>query len=312
MALAQDSPQSFREAIGVARRTLEINHDLVQKQVIETEAEQLVVAAYRKATGKLLTRMELFTRITDRFPEEAGKQLLLMAGARASGKPLQHVTGYQFFLEHEYEVGPDVLVPRPETEFVVVTAITALKRRSEPPRLGVEVGLGSGAISIELLSQFTGLAIYASELTDGAAAIAERNASRILGDQENRGRLKILRSRESAEVWEPFARAGVAEKVDFIVSNPPYLIQADPIDREVIDYEPFTALFAPETDPVYFYRAIAEGAQDRLRKGGQVFLEVPPERAQDVLALFPFPRWRSAVLKDLTDRDRMVIATLEV
>ena len=91
-AWRRERPESFIEALKAARDMLSANPVLVAKGSIETEAEQLVIAAYRESEGKLLTRMELYARVQDRYPDAAGKRLLELAGTRAEGKPLQHVT----------------------------------------------------------------------------------------------------------------------------------------------------------------------------------------------------------------------------
>lgn len=322
MAWYREKPDSFVEALRAARELLSASQELVAKGSIETEAEQLVLAAYRAVSGKLLSRVELFSRAQDRFPAEAGEKLMAMAGARAEGKLLQHLTGVQFFLEHEYEVGPDVLVPRPETELMVSLVIEELKReelkreelkraglkgQADAPVLGLEIGVGSGAISIELLAEFPKLTMLASELTAEAESRARSNAQRILGEPD---RLKIYRAQTGLQVWEPLAAVLGARRADFVISNPPYLIDADPIETEVRTYEPATALFAPAGDPLHFYREIALNAGRHLVAGGKAFVELAPERAADVLRLFQEAGWQARLLPDLNQRDRLLFASL--
>src|SRR5688572_19221491 len=148
MAFSQERPHSFAEALKAAKRILSANHDLVKRGTVETEAEQIVLHAFRMESGKHLTRMELYSRVNDRFPELAGEQVLILSSARATGKLLQHLTGRQVFLDHEYEVSSDVLIPRPETELLVATILESFASTRGPLR-GIEVGVGSGAISVE-------------------------------------------------------------------------------------------------------------------------------------------------------------------
>ncbi len=308
MALSRELPHSFREAIAMARQILSANHDLVAKNLIDTEAEQLVVAAYRHATGTMLSRLQLFSRLQDRFPDASGEKLLIMAMGRTEGKPLQHLTGFQTFLEHEYDVGPDVLVPRPETELLVVTAIEHLEARGRVPAFGIEIGLGSGAIATELLWRFSKLRMAATELVLAAEKRARSNADRILGSgPDGSERLKIFRPQAPLEVWEPLLGFH-GRGADFIISNPPYMIHSDPIEADVLAHEPKTALYAPEADPVHFYRKIEEGAAVFLAPDGMVFLEIPIERSQTIEKLFAKPEWQVKVLRDLTNRDRIVVA----
>lgn len=291
----------------MSREILSSSHELIAKGSIDAEAEQLVIAAYRMAKGKVLSRMELYTRAQDRFPEDAGDRLLRLAGSRAEGKSLQHLTGTQFFLNHEYEVGPDVLVPRPETEFLVSRALEVLRRQPVPPVLGLEVGLGSGAISVELLSELPTLRMIASELTPQAEARAQSNAQRILGSEKNR--LRIVRAGSALEVMQPFVQVLGELRAEFIISNPPYLTSTDDIEEEVRKNEPHTALFAPESDPLHFYREIAIHAERYLRPAGLAFLELASERASAVLELFLSSGWTAQLLKDLTSRDRVLFAS---
>lgn len=308
MAWHRERPHSFLEAIKAARLLLSASRELVAKGTIETESEQLVIAAYRAVSGKLLSRMELFSKAQDRYPELAGDKLLTLAGARAEGKPLQHLTGVQVFLDHEYEVGPDVLVPRPETEVLVSAAVDELKGHAGP-MLGLEIGIGSGAISIELLSKFPRLKMLASELTGVAEKRALSNARRILGESDARARLEIVRAAGPLEVWEPLRSALAGRKADFVISNPPYLAATDPIETEVRDHEPATALFAPESDSLHFYREIALNAGQYLAPGGKVFAELPTERALQIQQLFSDIGWQTRLHQDLTLRDRVLIAS---
>jgi release factor glutamine methyltransferase len=266
------------------------------------------MAAFRASAGRPISRTELYLRLNDRLPDETGDLLLLWAGKRAEGKPVQHVIGEQAFLDHDYRVGPDVLIPRPETEILVTRAIEELKRLPEAPRLGLEIGTGSGVISIELLSAFPGLEMVASELTPEAIARAGANARTILGDSQA-SRLRILRSTEPTQVFEPFDAGGTL-LADFLISNPPYLTREDSVETEVLNFEPHTALFAPPSDPLYFYRAMAKEGATRLRPAAWAFLELAHERADEALALFVESGWKNATLvDDLTGRHRVLIAT---
>ena len=310
-AWRRERPHSFEEALKVAREILGASNELVAKGTIDTEAEQLVMAAVRTASGRMISRGELYLRIKDRYPDVAGEKLLSLAGTRAEGKPLQHLTGVQVFLEHEYEVGPDVLVPRPETEFLVVTALEQLAQAETAPLLGLEIGLGSGVISTELLSALPGLRMIASELTAEAEARARANARRILGDEPARERLKIVRASGPLEVWQPLDRELGGKKADFLISNPPYLAATDPIDEEVVRHEPATALFAPASDLLHFYREIAISGARYLRPGAYFFGELAPERSGEIVELFKKSAWSAQVLEDLAGRDRVLVATLK-
>jgi release factor glutamine methyltransferase len=301
MVFSRELPHSFSDALRVCKEILSANHQLVIKNTLETEAEQLVVGAFRIASGEMLSRNEMLLRLQDAFPEAAGEKLLILAGTRLQGVPLQYVLGYQAFLEHEYDVNASTLIPRPETEVLVTEAIRNLKS----PTLGIEVGLGSGIISIEHLHHFKTLRMKVSELSVAAQDLARKNAVRILGDDS---RIQIYTPADAQDVLGRFQ--GI--RVDFIISNPPYLDSraGSEVEEEVLRHEPRAALF-PESpngeDALHFYRQIALEGRDLLNPGGQVFLEIAHERADETAALFK-SGWSCRLENDLSGRPRVLIA----
>jgi release factor glutamine methyltransferase len=285
---------------------------MVARGSIETEAEQLVIGAFRRATGRGRTfgRDDLYVRVMETYPREAGETLVVMASRRAGGEPLQYLLGYQYFLNHEYEVDASVLIPRPETEILVYEVMQTFKRRIEQPTLGIEIGVGSGCVSIELLKMFPGLRIIGSELSEAAMAIAGKNARKILGDGFE-SRFEILRTADRDQVFEPFSHPAVRllprnTRADFIVSNPPYLA-ANEADADVSNYEPRDALFAPAGDPLYFYRRIVDGAEAFLKPHGSIFFECAHERIEAIAKLFS-KDWTVTLFRDLTGRPRVIQA----
>lgn len=306
MSPAHPLPNSFEDALKMAGVILGTSPTLIERGTIETEAEQLVIGAFRQATGRGRTfgRNDLYVRVMDVFPKEAGERLVVMANRRAHGEPLQYLVGYQYFLNHEYEVDSSVLIPRPETEILVYEAMQTFKRQITQPISGLEIGLGSGCISIELLKLFPGLFMAATELSPDAIALARINADRILGKDSNR--LAVFRSETKDEVFEAL-RGSIRTPVDFIVSNPPYLASKEEVDADVLNHEPSTALFAPEGDPLFFYRRIIEGADAYLRPNGFLFFECPHERIDAIGRLFG-KDWRVEQFRDLTGRPRVIRA----
>jgi len=314
MAFSRELPDSFHEALIVARRILSANHDLVVKGLVEREAELIVMEAYRSTLPKrsLFTRMDLFSRAKDRFPEAAGEKVILWAISRAEGKILQHLTGVQVFLDHEYQVSSDVLVPRPETEILVLSAFDELAKAGGSPKLGLEVGLGSGILSISFLSRFPELKMIATEISPPAANLARINANTILGELGS-SRLEIELVSSGQEVLEPLVqRMDASPKADFLVSNPPYLVSSDEIEADVRQFEPGLALFAPENDPIYFYRKIAAQARSVLKPGGWVFLELHAQRAMVIAELFSDNDWTVSLVKDLNQSERVLLAKLNL
>jgi len=230
---------------------------------------------------------------------DVSQRVLILASERADGKILQHLLERQVFLDHEYYVNPDVLVPRPETESLVQFAQVWIAKNGA--QHGFEVGIGSGAISIELLSKFPTLEMSATDISPHALEVARKNARTILGNEK---RLHLIEVKDPKQVLEPFADLTPA---DFLISNPPYLIrgEAEPdVERE----EPATALFAPESDAFYFYRKFAAHSAQVLRPKGALFLELPHERANFIERIFPPKEWNLRIELDLTQRQRYLIA----
>lgn len=304
-AISREAPHSYEDALRVAREILSRRRDLVAQGLIETEAERVVEGAFEKVNGKPLSRSELQLRLRDRLPAAEGEAVLRIAMARAQGMPLQYATGFQRFLEHSYAVGPGVLVPRPETELLARTIIEDFRARGAEPRRGIEVGLGSGAIAIELLAAFGALRMRGTELSPKAADYARRNAERVLGPGYTR--LEVIAVEDDRRVLEPF---GAGEAADFLVTNPPYLSEIDEVADEVREHEPAEALFAPAGDPLYFYRRVAEGARPLLAPGGLAYAEIPHTQAIGVHRLFARAGWAPEILKDLTGRPRILRARL--
>ncbi len=304
-------PHNFDGALKLIKKILSTNHELAKNGSIDSEAEQIFTAAYREITGKHLFRAELYLRAADRLPEKIAERLYIFARARAEGKLLQHLTGVQTFLDHEYTVGPEVLIPRPETEVLVTEAISRLKEIQVKPRLGLELGIGSGVISIELLAAFPEMKVLASELSPEARKRARENADRILSPSpEGSGRLQILPTPDILVGCEIFRQSCAQGEADFFISNPPYLAEKEEAVSEVVAQEPAMALFAPQGDPLFFYKDIVENAPYFLRSGGFLFCEIPHERAAQIDSLFKRSNLisESKIILDLNQRERVLVA----
>jgi release factor glutamine methyltransferase len=311
MVFSRDLPHSFSEALRVAREILASNHRLVTQARVETESELIVTGAHRLATGENLSRSDLYFRMNDRIPEASGEKVLILSLKRAEGKPLQYVLGYTTFLNHEYQVNPNVLIPRPETEVLVTEALKILGPAK--PALGLEVGLGSGIISIELLATITDLKMVATEISLSATQVVQLNASSILSEEASGqpSRLSILKPDSGLDVMKPFID-GKIHGADFLISNPPYLDRNQKeFDQDVLESEPENALFPEGSDPLYFYKEIARHAPQVLKRGAYVFLEIASERAELTRAIFNADQWETTLAKDLNQRDRVLVSRLK-
>lgn len=230
-------------------------------------------------------------------------EALALAESRTQGALLQHLLGFQFFLNHDYSVSPAVLIPRPETEVLATHAIEWAKRASthQGPLRFAELGLGSGVLSCELLSAVPGAVGFASELSSDAIRIAETNLARIIGPAFFE-RLQILPAPGPDSGFEIFIPHS---PFDLILSNPPYVSPEDEIEAQVLREEPNQALFAVGGIN-WFYESFAVHGRSLLRPGGRAFFEIPHERAEPLLSLFQDAGFRAQALPDLTGRPRVI------
>lgn len=215
-----------------------------------------------------------------------------------AGEPLQYVTGRAAFLDLELEVGPAVLIPRPETEELVRWAAETL-RGVPQPRL-VDVGTGSGAIALALRQLLPQADVTGVDVSAEALAVAASNGAH-LGLEVHWQRMDVL---------APEAEAAFAQ-LDALVSNPPYVPpdEAPSLAAHVRDHEPHLALFTPTADALVFYCRLAALGPRWLRPGGWLLVELHTPLAEATLALFQTPPWTGAELRaDLQGRLRMLRA----
>jgi release factor glutamine methyltransferase len=204
---------------------------------------------------------------------------------RAAGEPFQYIAGRQEFYGLEFEVTPDVLIPRPETELLVEVALALLKRTEAP--LLCDVGTGSGCVAVTLLHERRDARGLALDISAAALAVAARNAARH-GTSE---RLRFLVSdcfdalREGEHKGE---REGADEGVrfDLVASNPPYIAEEEiaGLQREVREHEPRVAL-TPGGDGLSVIRRLVSEAPLFLKPGGHLLIEIGFGQHERVRAL---------------------------
>jgi release factor glutamine methyltransferase len=195
---------------------------------------------------------------------------------RASGEPLQYLTNHQEFFKLDFEVTPDVLIPRPETELIVETALTVLPRERQSGLL--DVGTGSGCLAISILHEYKNTHATAIDLSARALQVAQRNAER----HGVADRLRLIES-------DLFAALPADQIFDLIVSNPPYVSSDDMahLQREV-QREPRRALEGGR-DGLDVIRRLLRDASAHLKKGGHL--------------IFEFGIGQDAAIRELVDRD---------
>ena len=221
-------------------------------------------------------------------------------------EPLQYVTGTAFFCGHPFHVAPGVLIPRPETEWIVDTAVNLVM--SSAPRI-LDIGTGSGCIATSISLALADRHCYteAWDISEDALRIAADNAARLGADVKFRRRdaLRLeddFSAEEKLEAEQGGAEAlrDSAESWDIIVSNPPYICNREAADMHanVLRHEPHLALFVPDTDPLLFYRAIARYAMRSLRKGGWLLFECNTLYAHDTAQMTLDMGFATSIVED--------------
>lgn len=235
-------------------------------------------------------------------------------------EPLQYVTGTAFFCGHPFHVAPGVLIPRPETEWIVDTAVGIVT--ASAPRI-LDIGTGSGCIATSISLALVDKHCYteAWDISEDALRIAADNAERLGADVKFRRRDALRLEEEKSEEMRLEKEKGGAEVLiadnassaswDIIVSNPPYICNREAADMHanVLRHEPHLALFVPDTDPLLFYRAIASYAMRSLRKGGWLLFECNTLYAHDTAQMASDMGFATSVVEDdCFDKPRFVKA----
>jgi release factor glutamine methyltransferase len=242
------------------------------------------------------------------LPAAEASAFFALVARRAQGEPTQYLTGKQEFWGLEFQVTPDVLIPRPETEHLIEVALDRLAvrelRAERSPRLTgegisiVDIGTGSGCIAGALAKELPHAIVYASDISPAALEIARQNAAR-LGFAE---RIRFLES----HLFDSFPPL----KFDLIVSNPPYIgrREAASLPREVRDHEPDSALFGGE-EGYELYGALVSQSRSFLKPGGLLVLELGQESLPAVQQLLETPYWTNVgVADDLAGIPRVLSA----
>lgn len=228
-------------------------------------------------------RVRLLANGRDEEPEGFAARFQALIERRSRREPVAYVTGIREFWGLEFEVSRDVLIPRPETELIVEAVCERRPERGTVGRI-VDVGTGSGCLAVVLAREFPRSRITAIDISEAALNVARRNAAR----HEVLGRVDLVKGD---------LLSAVADGVDVIVSNPPYVPSNVSLQRDVVQYEPATALFAG-VDGLTALRALIGSAQSRLSDAGLFVVEFGFGQADDVTAIAEQAGWRSVAVKD--------------
>ncbi|OAJ76005.1 protein-(glutamine-N5) methyltransferase, release factor-specific [Brevibacillus sp. SKDU10] len=249
-----------------------------------------------------MNRASFLASMPDPIKEEEIASIRMLLKRRAAHEPIQYILGEQNFYGRDFIVAPGVLIPRPETELLIEQVLLHSQRiwSAEQPLSVVDFGTGSGAITLTLAAEKPNWQLTTVDISLDAIAIAKQNAERL--DVEKRVRFI------QGDLVEPILETG--ERVDIIVSNPPYIpsTDVDELDREVLGYEPRLALDGG-ADGYIFYRRICEALPQFLAPTGLVAFEVGIYQADTVAQLMKESGAMDEVFiyPDLAGIDRIIV-----
>ena len=228
-----------------------------------------------------------------------------------AGEPVQYVLGYADFCGHRFSVSPAVLIPRPETEELVRAVLDSSTLNAQPSARLCRFALrrtlnakildlctGSGCIAIALALAMPEAEVIGIDISDEALEVARLNAKNLQADNVRFFRADVLA--DSLDFAGP---------ADVIVSNPPYVMQAEALQMaaHVLEHEPHLALFVPDDDALRFYRAIADAGRRLLRPGGMIAVEINSALPEETAAVFKNAGFiDSEVLNDQFGRPRIL------
>jgi len=268
----------------------------------EQEARWLV----QQAAGR--TGAEWLADLDERAPDRCLPFVEQLVQRRAGGEPLQYVLGSWGFRRLDLALDRRVLIPRPETEQVVEHALAELTRlrlaAGHPPRV-VDLGTGSGAIALSIAVEVAGAEVWATDASEGALVVARANIA-------GTGGMAATRVRVAAGSWYDALPPELAGRVDLVISNPPYLAQAElaGLDPAVADWEPRQALIAGPSG-LEAIEVVVDGALRWLRRPGAVVVELAPSQAEAAVALALDAGFDRAIVRpDLTGRPRALVASV--
>lgn len=221
-----------------------------------------------------------------------------------TGEPIQYILGHTEFYGLTFKVNPSVLIPRPETEELVDWIISSVGNSELAVGNFLDIGTGSGCIPISLKNNLPDAEVSAIDISPEALQTAKENA------ELNKVDVNFIQN----DILNPTHHSLLTTHYSLIISNPPYVTLEDKklMHTNVTDFEPHTALFVPENDPLVFYKAIADFASSHLIKGGLLFFEINESYGKQTVELLNSKKFINIELKkDISGKYRMTRAQFQ-
>ena len=210
-------------------------------------------------------------------------------------EPIQYIRGFAEFDGRRFKVAPGVLIARPET----VELVELVARENASARRLLDIGTGSGCIAISLDKKLPEAEVEAWDISEDALAIARENNKELVAD------VTFLQRDVLSDDWKK------APSFDVIVSNPPYVTEAEKkdMDANVLDWEPELALFVPDDDPLRFYRRIADLGRELLLPDGKLYFEINQAYGRETAHILEMNQYHDVrVIRDIFGKERIVTA----
>ena len=262
-----------------------------------TEVKGIVRIMLENVCGWNYTEQVL--KRNEQLSEENSQKINAIIDRLKAYEPIQYILGETEFYGLKLSVTPDVLIPRPETEELVQWIVES---KTAATAVILDVGTGSGCIALSLKNQLPDATVYGVDVSEIALEVARRNAV------ENN--LQVHFSQTDILNWQRYHWG----KYDVIVSNPPYVrkLEKPAMNANVLNFEPESALFVPDHDPLIFYRKIAELAQNHLTKNGMLFFEINENLAAETSEMLQASGFQNIrTRKDLNGKQRMLCCIKE-
>ncbi|MEK9197425.1 peptide chain release factor N(5)-glutamine methyltransferase [Ureibacillus sp. 179-F W5.1 NHS] len=270
---------------------------LVENGRDENAARLLMQHVYETNYSGLMMRMH------DKISDEKLMEFQKYVEEHAKGRPVQYIIGTEEFFGRKFKVDESVLIPRPETEELIVGALERMKKLfGEHSFVKIcDIGTGSGAIAITMKKEWPEAQVVATDISEKAIETAKKNANHLQTEVEFR----------LGDLTKPIAQ----EKWDVILSNPPYIAfdEAKEMSEIVLDHEPHNALFAEE-DGLILYRKLSEQLPNLLNQPALIGVEIGHLQGEAVAKFFKtsFPESKVEIVKDINQKNRMVFCEINV